>query len=83
MQALADVETAFRTESSATAYDRLRGLGVSHVLAGTPERKRYGELRQFEDASLFEIVYKDGTATVYRLIVPGSTGDTASSNESG
>lgn len=71
--ALADVESAFSTKSSESAYALLRAWGVTHVLAGSLEGLRFGSMDQFRDTDLFESVYNDGTARVYRLrgLTPG------------
>jgi len=75
-EAAAEVEYAFLTDSSREAYAFLRAQRVTHVLAGSIERKRFGEMHQFEDAGLFAIVYEDEEATVYRLLGrPGTTQD--------
>ncbi|MBU0641562.1 MAG: hypothetical protein KKB50_22110 [Planctomycetes bacterium] len=63
----AAVQQAFATESGPRAWTTLRRLGVTHVLVGSAERRNWGELPQFADASHFEIVYKDKHAAVYRL----------------
>jgi uncharacterized membrane protein len=66
-QLFATVERAFSTGSSRQAYDDLRSARVTHVLAGSLERKRYGDLRHFDDPTWFELVYRDEHACVYRL----------------
>ncbi|MFQ5413132.1 MAG: hypothetical protein ACE5E6_01610 [Phycisphaerae bacterium] len=66
-RALADVEAAFSTDSSRTAYEKLHALGITHVLAGTPERRRYGALEQFGDPALFHVAFQNDDAVVYRL----------------
>jgi hypothetical protein len=66
-RAFAQVNEAFMAGSSRQAYDLLYNVGVDYVLVGAVERKLYGSLTQFEDDSLFECVYRDEHARVYRL----------------
>jgi len=65
--AFADVERAFSANSPEAAHAPLRSWGVTHVLAGSAERRRFGAMEQFHDAAWFESVYNDGSAAVYRL----------------
>jgi len=66
-KAFTDVEKAFATSSSQIAYRKLRAWAVQYVLAGSAERHRFGSLDHFRNTSLFETVYYDGRAAVYRL----------------
>jgi uncharacterized membrane protein len=70
LRSAANAEAAFSTESAATAHAILADLGVEYILVGRRERQRFGELEQFNDAGLFEIVYGEtgsDHAVVYRL----------------
>jgi hypothetical protein len=66
-QAMADVESAFRTSDAGQAHSLLTRWGVTHVLVGPREREQYGDLAQLADPRRFEIVYDDGQTRVYRL----------------
>jgi len=66
-EAYRDVEEAFRTLSNHVAYEKLRKWGVTHVLIGHHEQKRFGSMPQFDNAAWFEKVYDDQRARVYRL----------------
>ncbi len=61
------VDRAFDTVSSAEAFASMRAACVTHVLVGGVERERRDAVAQFEDRTLFEPVYRDDTATVFRL----------------
>ncbi len=69
--AMADVERAFTTNASEVAHELLARWGIEYVLVGRIERERFGSLDQFRDPALFEVVYADDNATVYRLIPGG------------
>ena len=47
--------------------DRLRSLAVTHVFIGEAERDHWRGLGRFDDESLFERVFDDGTCRIYRL----------------
>jgi len=66
-RAFVEVRAAFAGEASAAAHRHLRAWGVTHVLVGQIERKRYGSPPGFRDAAYFELLYDDGRAEVYRL----------------
>jgi hypothetical protein len=63
----AGVQEAFKTGSPLAAHERLSRAGVEYVLAGTVERRLYGEMRQFDDDGRFECVYRDDQARVYHV----------------
>ncbi len=63
-----EVQRALSTNSSAVAYEILRQAGVTHVLAGEPERQRYGSMSQFDDRTRFDRLYADDQARVWRLV---------------
>ncbi len=63
-------ESAYKTTDAKTAYELLKQMHVTHVLAGTVETDEYGPMPQFEDATYFERVYSDEYARVYRLKRP-------------
>ncbi|MEZ6082762.1 MAG: hypothetical protein R3E58_02125 [Phycisphaerae bacterium] len=63
-------ESAYKTADAKTAYELLKQMHVTHVLAGTVETDEYGPMPQFEDATYFERVYSDEYARVYRLRRP-------------
>jgi hypothetical protein len=67
-RAFADVEGAFSADSSRSAWERLRRWGVTYVLVGGAERHRFGPANPFRDPAMFDMVYGDGQALVYRLI---------------
>ena len=61
------VKEAFRSDLSASAFERLRDADITYVLVGTVEQMLYGSLRQFDNEGWFERVYRDSQARVYRL----------------
>jgi hypothetical protein len=62
-----DVQRAYETADAARAWELLRRWGVTHVLAGRSERRRYGELSQFADGSFFEPLFQHQGSSVYRV----------------
>lgn len=63
----AAVERAFVEPDPAEAHRALRMAGVTHVLAGTLERRRFGRMLAFHADALFETLYADESASVIRL----------------
>jgi len=62
------VTQAFATSSSQVAHENLQAARVTHVLAGSLETARYGDLSQFDDPRRFKLLYRDEHARVYRLL---------------
>ena len=62
------VTQAFATSSSQVAHENLQAARVTHVLAGSLETARYGDLSQFDDPKRFKLLYRDEHARVYRLL---------------
>jgi hypothetical protein len=77
----ADVERAFKTDSSETAHRLLRVARVTHVLLGSTERRRFGATPQFGDPAFFETVYDDDNARVVRLVDDARPGTTQPASE--
>jgi hypothetical protein len=68
-----DIRTAYETRDTAAAHQLLRRWGVTHVLAGQAEHRKYGELSQFRDPRYFSAVKVDGNSALYALIVGPTT----------
>jgi hypothetical protein len=78
-KAYAEVTLAFKCHSAVEAHQRLRRWHVTHVLVGPVER-RLGEVRQFDNETLFQKLFDDGGGAVYELRSPRPASTTAGSS---
>ncbi len=62
-----DIRAAFESTSAEQAYSLLDKWSITHVLVGTTEQDRFGQLPQFDDRGFFEVIFNDGNAKVYYL----------------
>lgn len=80
-QAYSDVIRAFSTSSSTEAQAKLSRWGIQYVFIGIAERERFGAMPQFDDRSLFELMYNSDGAAVYRLVTSISSGRPAATSQ--
>jgi uncharacterized membrane protein len=64
------VERAAETDSARESAELFRRIGVTHVLLGSLERRRWSHVEKFDDPAYFERLFDSPEARVYRVGLP-------------
>jgi len=66
-QRMTDVQTIYQTTDLTTTKSLLKKYHIAYVYVGDMERKKYPTLSEAKFATLGQIVFQDGTTTIYQL----------------
>ena len=77
----AEVTNAFTQASSRAAYAALTKAGATHVMYGSIEHGANPSGAPFDDLTLFERIYADELAAVYRLRTPAELASVAGTSQ--